>query len=94
LFVSVRDPNATNAPFPATDDRPRSTVLLVCFFARTDEEEDAGETTLVKIGEAIAGRGLKKKQPMTTLATAPRKASGMAVGNDKRNGWGRRAAGR
>jgi hypothetical protein len=37
---------------------------------------------------------LKKKQPTTTVASEPRKTSGMAVGNDKRNGWRRRATGK
>jgi hypothetical protein len=40
------------------------------------------EAPLVAIGEAMDGEALKKKQPMTTVAIAPRKTSGMAAGND------------
>jgi hypothetical protein len=40
------------------------------------------------------GGALKKKHPTTTVASEPRKTSGMAVGNDKRNGLRRRATGK
>jgi len=54
----------------------------------------AGEATLVKIGPAMDGRAVKKKHPMTTVAAMPRKTSGIAVGNDRRNGRGRRDDGK
>ena len=54
--------------------------------------ETSSETPLVRIGEALDGRAMEKRHPASTVASAPRKTSGIAVGNDKRNGWARRAA--
>lgn len=71
-----------------------SDVLLNLLFVRTGEEERAGEATPVKMGEAMDGLAPKKRHPITTVAAAPRNTSGIAVGNDKRNGRGRRAAGK
>jgi hypothetical protein len=68
-------------------------VFLVCFFAGPDGEETAGEVELVKIGEGGDGREMERRHPMSTVASAPAKTSGMAVGTDKRNGGVRRDAG-
>ena len=67
--------------------------FLVCFFVTTDEEETARAATRVGIGEATDGRVLNPR-PITTVAIALRKTSGMAVGKDKRNGHGRRGVGK
>ena len=67
------------------DARARALADLLCFFAGTDEESAAGEPALVTLGDAMDGRGLKKKHPMTTVATAPRGTSARAPGSDKRN---------
>jgi hypothetical protein len=69
-------------------------LFPVCFFPRIDGEERLGDAVLVEIGDAMEGRGLKKR-PIITVAIEPTKTSGIAVGNDRRNGRARRrAAGR
>jgi hypothetical protein len=82
VSVGAAGPITTNAAFPAGGDR-RGALVLARFFSRAVEEETPGEATLVKIGEAMDDRGLKKKHPMITVAATPRNTSGMAVVNDK-----------
>jgi hypothetical protein len=64
-------------------------LFLVCFFPGIDGEGKPGNTSVVETNEAMEGRGLKKR-PIITVAIEAAKTSGIAVGNERRNGRGRR----